>query len=189
MSHTQTTTPDLRCGRLDLTTWVDPIVDELGHDPRSAYAEMFWLPVVGPSTLWFARAAVARIDGSEPDELIPVDVSDTAASLGLAWNGGINSPFARTVMRAIRFGFARPIGSHSLAVRRRLAPLSHRQVQRLPERLREAHVRWANGLDARAGVGQKFSTSCNSVRTPNPVPPLGQMAEASSVEAGPAMSR
>jgi hypothetical protein len=31
--------------------WNDPIVDTLGHDPRSRYVESFWLPTLGPSTL------------------------------------------------------------------------------------------------------------------------------------------
>ena len=31
-----------------------PDKDELGHDPRSAYVERFWLPVLGPSTCDFA---------------------------------------------------------------------------------------------------------------------------------------
>ena len=31
--------------------WPDPVIDELGHDPRSAYVERFWLPVLGPSTV------------------------------------------------------------------------------------------------------------------------------------------
>ena len=30
--------------------WPDPVIDELGHDPRSAYVETFWLPVLGPTT-------------------------------------------------------------------------------------------------------------------------------------------
>ena len=30
--------------------WLDPVIDELGHDPRSAYVETFWLPVLGPPT-------------------------------------------------------------------------------------------------------------------------------------------
>jgi hypothetical protein len=28
--------------------WHDPVVDVLGHDPRSRYVETFWLPTLGP---------------------------------------------------------------------------------------------------------------------------------------------
>ena len=42
-------------GRLDgvvlhVRPWRDDIVDRAGFDPRSAYAEDFWLPVLGPSS-------------------------------------------------------------------------------------------------------------------------------------------
>ena len=31
---------------LRVEPWPDPVIDELGHDPRSAYVETFWLPVL-----------------------------------------------------------------------------------------------------------------------------------------------
>jgi hypothetical protein len=39
-----------REGRLLLRVeaWHDPVIDELGYDPRSSYVEIFWLPVLGP---------------------------------------------------------------------------------------------------------------------------------------------
>jgi len=33
---------------LTIRAWEDPVVDALGHDPRSEYVERFWLPVLGP---------------------------------------------------------------------------------------------------------------------------------------------
>lgn len=180
--------PDLGCGRIDLTTWFDPVIDDLGHDPRSDYAATFWLPVVGPSTLWFARFVVNELESCRTDELVPIDVADAAASLGLSWNGGRNSPFARTVGRAIRFGFAKPLGDHTLAVRRRLAPLNQRQLDSLPRRLKVSHRRWEAPAHP-PREAQKPSTSSSRVRTPKPVPPFGQIGEASSVAAGPAISR
>jgi hypothetical protein len=41
--------------RLTVTAWSDPVLDHLGHDPRSRYAERFWLPIVGPSCLLLGR--------------------------------------------------------------------------------------------------------------------------------------
>ena len=34
-----------------ISVWSDPLIDRLGHDPRSAYVEQFWLSVLGPSTV------------------------------------------------------------------------------------------------------------------------------------------
>lgn len=36
---------------LRIQPWPDPLLDDQGHDPRSAYVERFWLPVLGPSTM------------------------------------------------------------------------------------------------------------------------------------------
>jgi hypothetical protein len=33
--------------------WLDPLIDEVGHDPRSAYVETFWHPVLGPPNMTF----------------------------------------------------------------------------------------------------------------------------------------
>ena len=30
--------------------WNDPVVDTLGHDPRSHYVETYWLGTLGPPT-------------------------------------------------------------------------------------------------------------------------------------------
>lgn len=32
--------------------WIDPVVDEHGHDPRSRYVERFWLGVLGPTAMF-----------------------------------------------------------------------------------------------------------------------------------------
>jgi hypothetical protein len=37
--------------RLRVEAWLDPVIDEVGHDPRSAYVEEFWLPILGPTTI------------------------------------------------------------------------------------------------------------------------------------------
>lgn len=40
---------DLGDAVLHVVAWVDPVIDELGHDPRSHYVEHYWLGVLGPS--------------------------------------------------------------------------------------------------------------------------------------------
>jgi hypothetical protein len=34
-----------------IVPWPDPMIDTLGHDPRSFYVEAFWLPILGPTSL------------------------------------------------------------------------------------------------------------------------------------------
>ena len=40
---------------LTIVPWIDPIIDTIGHDPRSRYAETFWLPTLGPTSLLLLR--------------------------------------------------------------------------------------------------------------------------------------
>src|SRR5699024_11829380 len=80
---------------LAVTAWVDPVVDKLGHDPRSAYAERFWLPILGPSTYLLLRQLVSGLDGSPDGYEMPL--LDAARSLGLGHRGGRNDPFLRAM--------------------------------------------------------------------------------------------
>ena len=48
--------------------WIDPVVDEHGHDPRSTYVEQFWLGVIGPTATWIMRRLAAGFD-TEPSGL------------------------------------------------------------------------------------------------------------------------
>ena len=34
-----------------ITPWIDPVVDQHGHDPRSSYVERFWLGTLGPTSV------------------------------------------------------------------------------------------------------------------------------------------
>ena len=42
---------DLPHPQLAIEPWPDPVIDRLGHDPRSAYVERFWLSILGPSKI------------------------------------------------------------------------------------------------------------------------------------------
>lgn len=125
--------------RLLVTAWPDPVLDALGHDPRSPYVEQFWLSILGPSVLMLMRRLAARLEVDPGGfELHP---DQWAAELGLGSQGGHNGPFWRTVDRTCRFGAAERNGE-LLAVKRRLAPLTSRQAERLPLHLRPVHERW-----------------------------------------------
>ena len=120
--------------------WSDPVIDQLGHDPRSAYVETFWLPILGPSSVWLLRRLADGLDRSP--EGFELDLIDTAQSLGVGMRGGRNAPLLRTFERCCRFGAARMHGPTSLLVRRRLAPLTRAQTERLPQSLQIRHDTW-----------------------------------------------
>jgi hypothetical protein len=127
---------------LHVVPWADPVVDQVGHDPRSLYVEQFWLGILGPSATWLLRHLVSRLDG-EPSGF-DLDLTDCALSLGLGRRPGATAAFPRTIARCCQFGTARFCGPTKLAVRRMLPPLSRRQIARLPRRLQEDHTAWVD---------------------------------------------
>jgi hypothetical protein len=132
--------PDLSpLDRLHIRPWTDPVIDSVGHDPRSTYVETFWLGVLGPSTVWLLRRLATGLD-AEP-EGFDLPLAETARALGLGGEGR-HSPFVRALARCVQFDLASPDGQDGLAVRRRLPPLNRRQLVRLPESVQEAHRRW-----------------------------------------------
>src|SRR5207245_8009880 len=89
---------------LRVTPWPDPVLDVLGHDPRSAYAETFWLPTLGPTALLLLRHLASRFElRPGPVEL---RVADTSATLGLGDRDGNSSPIVRTLERLSQFELA-----------------------------------------------------------------------------------
>jgi hypothetical protein len=131
---------DLATHALLVRPWTDPVIDALGHDPRSRYVEQFWLPVLGPTATFLVRRLAEGLDRSPDGFDLPL--ADTARSLGLGTKGGRNAPFVRAIHRCCQFGAARLVGDATLEVRRRLAPLSRVQVQRLTSPLQDAHLRF-----------------------------------------------
>ena len=129
--------PTFPADRLRIEPWEDPLVDRLGHDPRSTYAEQFWLGILGPSACWLLRRLADGLDG-EPAGY-DLDLTETAASIGLRHNGGRHAPFTRTLGRICQFRLARQAGPATLEVRRHLPPLTLSQADRLPARLRDRH--------------------------------------------------
>lgn len=114
----------------------DPLIEALGHDPRSAYAETFWVAVLGPSSVMLLRRLAGWLDDS-PDGF-PLALRPAAAEIGLGHSGGINSPMTRTLGRLVTFEMA-AIRGEALAVRRMLPPLARRHLARLPGHLAERH--------------------------------------------------
>lgn len=124
---------------LVVVPWHDEVVDRIGYDPRSAYVETFWLNVLGPTTTWIVRRMVTGLD--EYPGGYELDLEQTAGALGLSYRPGAANPFARSLNRCVMFGAAQPV-TGGLAVRRRLPPVSARQLSRMPPYLRDAHRAW-----------------------------------------------
>lgn len=130
----------LDCHHLSIRPWPDPVLDQLGHDPRSPYVERFWLSVLGPSVTWFVRYLAERFDAA-PDGF-DLDLGSCAAALGLGSTKGRAMAFPRAIARSCQFRAARWLDEATLEVRRKLPPLNNRQVAKLPEPLRLEHARW-----------------------------------------------
>jgi len=125
---------------LTVRPWSDPVIDALGHDPRSPYVERFWLPILGPSTTWLLRLLAAELDANPPG--FQLDVAEAATILGIGSRGGRSSPFMRALTRCCRFDMAEVLAEGSLAARRKLPPLNRRQLLRLPPSLQQIHREW-----------------------------------------------
>lgn len=126
-------------GPIGVLPWTDPELDRGGHDPRSAYVETFWLPVLGPSTTLLLRRFADEFDGA-PDGF-EIDCVSLSREIGLGTKMTKRAPFVRTLERCIKFNMAQLAGS-VVHVRRRMPGLSARQVERLSPRLQALHRSW-----------------------------------------------
>ena len=124
---------------LSIVPWPDPFLDRDGHDPRSPYAERFWLPTLGPSTYLLHRHLMGGLDRTPGGwALDPLEVS---LALGLGPTTSRNAPFGKALIRLVRFRQGEVRADGVLAVRLHLPLLSLRQVERLPPGLRAEHQR------------------------------------------------
>ena len=140
-SAASSTVPETRLpAAVPVRPWPDGVIDALGHDPRSSYVEQFWLGILGPSTTWLLRRLAAGLEAHPEGFDLPL--ADTAQALGLGSKGGRHSPFMRALSRCCQFDLAEARPDGVLAVRRKLPPVSRRQLLRLPPSLQAAHAEW-----------------------------------------------
>src|SRR5436190_8315921 len=132
---------------LVITPWTDPVVDTLGHDPRSWYAETFWLPTLGPTALLLLRHLADRFEVDPAGVELPV--ADTAAALGLGPRDGRHSPLMRSLVRLQQFELACRENDTAIAVRRTLPPVHRRHVRRLPAALQARHAEWTTAQETK----------------------------------------
>lgn len=131
--------PELSTDVLTVRPWPDELIDQLGHDPRSAYVERFWLGVLGPSAIWLLRRLAAGLEAQPAG--FELSLGDTARAIGIGGSGR-SSSFMRTLARICQFELARVEVPGAIAVRRKLPPLARRHLARLPESLQAEHRAW-----------------------------------------------
>lgn len=118
-------------GEFKLTAW--PAEVGSGYPVASYYGETFWLPLMGPTTLWIIRRLVARQPGAV------IHLIDLAGEMGLGQQVARHSPVVRSTARLAMFDLARMDGA-GLAVRPNLPHLTIRQEASLPLHLQRSHV-------------------------------------------------
>jgi hypothetical protein len=81
-----------------------------------------------------------------------------AAWLGLGGGTGQNSPLVRSLRRLVRFYLALQVDEHTLAVRRRVPPITQPQLRHLHPTLQRTHLRLANTARPSARVEQPVAS-------------------------------
>lgn len=126
-----------------IRAWPDPVIDTIGHDPRSLYVEKFWLPTLGPTSLLLLRHLARRFEHlGGTDQVLDLPLAATSQTLGLGPRTGKNSPLVRSLGRLSQFDLAYAHSDRTVAVRRNLPPIGRRQQRRLPKTVADEHQRW-----------------------------------------------
>lgn len=150
-----TTLPD----PIPVRPWPDPIIDMIGHDPRSLYVETFWLPTLGPTAVVLLRHLARRFEtqlmAGDPDTRIEMTVGATSQALGLGPRDGSSAPLRRTLERLGQFDLVVGDNDGGLAVRRYLPPVRRRHVRRLPGELQAMHAEWQRRADAPRQISER----------------------------------
>ncbi len=122
--------------------WQDPVTDAVSYDSRSLYVEMFWLPVLGPSCIWLIRRFALWLQ--KYPKGFELNTAVMAQELGLGTNSQKRPPLKRTLERCCDFNLAHLADSSSMFVKTRIPRLNDRLINRLTERLKQAHLIWTD---------------------------------------------
>ena len=141
---------------LRIQAWPDAVIDRIGHLPTSAYFEWLWLPRIGPSTAWAYRRLNEGLS-AQPDGY-DIDLEAMAAWLGLGGGTGQNGPLVRSLRRLVRFYLALQVDEHTLAVRRRVPPITQPQLRHLHPTLQRTHLRLADTTHPSTRMGQPVAS-------------------------------
>jgi hypothetical protein len=116
----------------------NPKVRHVGFALDDPYVEQVWAGVIGPSALLVLRRLPVLWREREP---ALVDLRELGQSLGLGPSLARSGRTWRTIERLVGFGMAHWLPGDELGVRTEVAPLSGRQLARLPEWTRQVHDR------------------------------------------------
>jgi hypothetical protein len=93
------------CNSVMILPWADPFTDIHGYDPRSGYAETFWLGTLGPTVTWLIRFTAYVLD--RYPQGVAVDPDEICLRIGIGRGTGPNSALVKALRRCIRFELAR----------------------------------------------------------------------------------
>jgi hypothetical protein len=127
--------------QLTISQRIDPL-DHIGHDPRSPYAERFWLRRLGPSSLWLLRLFAYGFDTAATFTVNPVDVAQT---IGLST---ATSRLNRSIGRLEHFGMVKRTEPGDLVVRSALPWIDVATEHGLSPALRAEHQQWIDQFNA-----------------------------------------
>jgi hypothetical protein len=117
----------------------DERVQRIGFDLTDPYVEQCWSAVVGPSSTLLLRRLPTLWITQVPAE---IGASDLSRSLGLGVGAGERSRLANTLNRLVQYRLASPSPDGAgIDVYRQVAPLSPRQLARVPEWTHDTHER------------------------------------------------
>ena len=135
-------------GSFTIGPWIDPTLEQYGYPVTGEYVETFWLGTLGPTSTWLLRRLVSVLDAAgvadDVEASIRVDVIELAGALGIGSPADRLTPIAKALDRLVMFGVAQVRGER-LVVRRFVAPLAAKQIDRLPTHLHRSHTAWTAG--------------------------------------------
>lgn len=115
----------------------DPLDAAHGFPVASEYVATFWLPLLGPSSLWALRGLDRRVASGDGVVLVPLWW--LAAELGLGQGVGKTSPVVKALCRLVDYSVAEVRGD-TLVVATHLPRLPRHLERRLPAHLMPAHA-------------------------------------------------
>ncbi len=135
---------------LHIRPWADPVIDTIGHDPRSWYAETFWLPTLGPTCLLLLRRLADGFDRNPEGFVVATNALSMALGVGEKVTTG--GPLRKALRRLEQFSLSSINGDGAVLVRRHLGPIHRKHVNRLPPVVRAIHHEFAEAQLARPPI-------------------------------------
>ena len=123
-----------------IVPWVDPVADPHGVHPCSRYVELYWLPVVGPSTTWLLRRLSYGLEVHPGG--FDLDLPRRPDHWGWASGWARTHRSAGPSSGSAPSSWPGPTGPTVWPSAPRIPPLPLRHLSRLPGSLQASHRRW-----------------------------------------------